>query len=111
MKRMLAARGLLPALAQGIEFVHREESRHIAFGLYFLSRLIVAPQNRALSDVPGHDVGAEASHGAIYAGVNGRSAEPNPFGIQAAELAEYSQRQFATRTQKIVRARRRRWAI
>ena len=31
--------------------------------------------------------------------------EPNPFGIQAGELAEYSQRQFATRTQKIVRAR------
>src|SRR5688572_6611166 len=105
MKRMLATHGLLPALAQGIELVHRDESRHITFGLYFLSRLIVAHQNRAYRTFLDTMSELKSLREQSTRELMGVLGEPNPFGIQAGELAEYSQRQFATRTQKIVRAR------
>ena len=105
MKRMLATRGLLPALAQRIELVHRDESRHTTFGLYLSSRLIVAHQNRAYRMFLDTMSELKPLTEQSTRGLMGVLGEPNPFGIQARELAEYSQRQFATRTQKIVRAR------
>lgn len=38
--RSLEGRGLLPALTAGIHHIQRDEVRHIAFGLYFLQRLL-----------------------------------------------------------------------
>lgn len=35
-------RGVLPGLRQGLEFVKRDESRHIAYGIYALQRLLKA---------------------------------------------------------------------
>jgi ribonucleoside-diphosphate reductase beta chain len=91
--------------SQGIELVHRDESRHITFGLYFLSRLIVAHQKRAYRTFLDTMSELKSLREQSVRELMGVLGEPNPFGIQAGELAEYSQRQFATRTQKIVRAR------
>jgi ribonucleoside-diphosphate reductase beta chain len=38
----LEARGLLPGLRAGLVLVNRDESRHVAYGLHFLRRLIAA---------------------------------------------------------------------
>lgn len=38
--RMLAASGLMPGLLQGIQLIKRDESRHIAYGVFLISRLV-----------------------------------------------------------------------
>ncbi|PNY79755.1 R2-like ligand-binding oxidase [Deinococcus koreensis] len=39
-RTMLQGRGLMPGVCQGITLLQRDESRHIAYGLHLLSRLI-----------------------------------------------------------------------
>jgi len=105
LRRMLTSRNILPGMQQGIQFLHRDESRHIAFGLYFLSRLVIEHGNRA------------------YKAFLGRMSELKPlveestqqfirfsgcedvFGISVDELMRFSQQQFANRVQRIVKAR------
>jgi ribonucleoside-diphosphate reductase beta chain len=38
--RLLSATGMMPGLLQGIQLIKRDESRHIAYGVYLISRLI-----------------------------------------------------------------------
>jgi ribonucleoside-diphosphate reductase beta chain len=38
--RMLSAAGLMPGLLQGIQLIKRDESRHIAYGVFLISRLV-----------------------------------------------------------------------
>jgi ribonucleoside-diphosphate reductase beta chain len=105
LRRMLAARGVFPGMQQGLEFLHRDESRHIAYGLYFLSRLIVEHGNRAyktfldrMSELK--VIIEEATHELIEC-----SGHESVFGVSADELMRFSQRQFANRMQRILRAR------
>ena len=45
--RMLTEQDMLPGLREGIGLLKRDESRHIAFGLYLIERLLTAnPQLR-----------------------------------------------------------------
>ena len=38
--QILQESGLLPGMLEGIKFVQRDESRHLCFGVYFISRLV-----------------------------------------------------------------------
>jgi ribonucleoside-diphosphate reductase beta chain len=38
--RLLSATGLMPGLLQGIQLIKRDESRHIAYGVFLISRLV-----------------------------------------------------------------------
>ncbi len=38
--KALRTKGLMPSLTQGLEYVQRDEARHVAFGLHVLSRLL-----------------------------------------------------------------------
>ena len=38
--QILQESGLLPGMLEGIKFVQRDESRHLRFGVYFISRLV-----------------------------------------------------------------------
>jgi ribonucleoside-diphosphate reductase beta chain len=38
--RMIAPSGLMPGLMQGIQMIKRDESRHIAYGVFLISRLV-----------------------------------------------------------------------
>ncbi len=60
----LKGRDLLPGLVQGLEYVQRDEARHIAFGVYFLQRHVRA--NPDLWDVIEDPHGRTAPGGAEH---------------------------------------------
>jgi ribonucleoside-diphosphate reductase beta chain len=98
----LERNGLMPGLREGIGHVKRDEARHIAFGVYLLSRLV--------GDDPGLWEVAETRMAELlppaltfieetFAGYGPVS----PFGVRLEELSEFAQRQFQKRLDRIRR--------
>ena len=88
--------GVLPGLTQGLEFVKRDESRHIAYGLYALQRLLAAdPDLMAfVNDTTNHLL-------SLALGIIPEALEPYgddvPFGIDLQEMTAYAIDQFNRR--------------
>ncbi len=106
---MLERNNVMPGLRQGVGLLKRDESRHIAYGVFLISRLVAAhpelweiveqEMNRLLmlslnlvnetfeetADLPPEEV---------------------PFGFQAQEYLDYATTQFTKRLTRIERARR-----
>jgi ribonucleoside-diphosphate reductase beta chain len=100
--RALNVRNILPGLQQLIGYVKRDESRHIAFAVYFLSRLIAengdeawqAFETRMNELLP------------LAQGLFGTPAyEESPFGVRPDEVVAYATTQFQKRMDRIARAR------
>jgi len=95
---------LLPGLVQGLEYVQRDEARHIAFGVYFLQRHVRA--NPELWDV------IEARMGELLpAALNivgdvfipyGNSI---PFNLDVSEMVQFAGEQFNKRLHAVERAK------
>ena len=89
-------RGILPGLVRGFEFIKRDESRHIAYGLYALARILQTEPglwdeyndtlNRLLTVAIG--VIPEALE---------RYGDDVPFGIDLGEMTQYAMEQFSKR--------------
>lgn len=95
-------RNVLPGLRQGIEYVKRDESRHIAYGIYALQRLI--RNNAALMEF----VNDELNRLLPFAlGVIPDAIAPYgddvPFGIDLMEMTEFAIDQFNKRLNAIER--------
>ncbi|MDW8106077.1 MAG: R2-like ligand-binding oxidase [Armatimonadota bacterium] len=95
----------MPGLVQGIAKMMQDESRHIAFGVYLLSRLIAehgdpvwhAIQERMNALLP-DALGVVQEVFEPY--------EPNtPFGLDKQEFIEYAMNQFMRRERRLARAR------
>ncbi len=95
----------MPGLVQGIGKMMQDESRHIAFGVYLLSRLISehgdpvweAIQAR-MNDLLPYALGVVQEVFEPYA--------PNmPFGLSQEEFLQYAMNQFARRDNRLARAR------
>jgi ribonucleoside-diphosphate reductase beta chain len=101
----LAANGLMPGLCEALVNVKRDESRHIAYGVYLLSRLVVA--DPAVWDV------IEARMNELFPYALGVVTETferydedgPPFGLEQETFVEYSTSQFGKRYDRISRAR------
>ncbi len=99
----LERNGLLPGQCRGIRLLKQDESRHIAYGVYLISRLIAADD--ALWDV------AEATMNELLGpalGVVGDifgSYPVMPFGLEEGIFADYAIDQFQKRLARIERAR------
>ncbi len=101
----LAANGLMPGLCEALVQIKRDESRHIAYGVYLLSRLVAA--DAAVWDV------IEARMNELFPYALGVVTETferyengvTPFGLEQEEFVEYSTGQFAKRYERISRAR------
>jgi ribonucleoside-diphosphate reductase beta chain len=98
----LERNGLMPGLRQGIGLVKRDESRHIAYGVHLLSRLISSDQ--ALWDV------AEAQMGKLLVPAMAFIEESfadygpvSPLGVPLDELTTFAQSQFSKRLDRIRR--------
>ncbi|CUU11196.1 MAG: R2-like ligand-binding oxidase [Fimbriimonadales bacterium] len=96
---------VMPGLVQGIGKMMQDESRHIAFGVYFLSRLIAehgdpvweAIQNKMNELLP-YAVGVVQEVFQAY--------EPEmPFGLEMDEFMNYAMTQFMRRENRLARAR------
>lgn len=95
----------MPGLVQGIAKMMQDESRHIAFGVYLLSRLIAehgdpvweAIQNK-MNDLLPYALGVVQEVFQPY--------EPEmPFGLDLDEFIGYSMNQFMRRENRLARAR------
>jgi ribonucleoside-diphosphate reductase beta chain len=104
--RSLAVNGLMPGLCAGLVNIKRDESRHIAYGVYLLSRLVA--EDAAIWDVieermnelrPLIDAIIRSGYAEYPDGVN-------PFGLRADEFSEYAASQFRKRYERIAKARK-----
>lgn len=94
---------ILPGTRQGIVHLQQDESRHIAYGLHLLSRLVAAHPDLwdALEDqmnqlfIPA--VGVIADAFACY--------DPIPFGLVESDFVDFAVTQFNIRMERLERAR------
>jgi len=96
---MLTENEFLPGLREGIGLLKRDESRHIAFGLYFINRL--------LEEHPGLHKTLEQEAGRLLEmaiDVVHEIFEPYPempFGLEKTWYIEYASSQFSKRIRKL----------
>lgn len=94
---------IMPGVRQGIQYLKRDESRHIAYGVFLLSRLIA--EDAEIWDVVEHRMNelfplAIDIIGEIFA------AYPSmPFGLTLDEFAGIAVQNFSRRMQRIAKAR------
>jgi ribonucleoside-diphosphate reductase beta chain len=100
---MLERNNLMPGTRQGIRLLKQDESRHIAYGVYLLSRLIAEHdelweviENR-MNDLLYPAMGVIDDAFACY--------EVMPFGLQIDEFSNYALGQFQKRLNRIEAAR------
>jgi ribonucleoside-diphosphate reductase beta chain len=97
---------VMPGLVQGIGKMMQDEARHIAFGVYLLSRLIAEH-----GDPVWHAIQEKMNALLPYAlGVVQETFEPYepqmPFGLQKEEFLNYAMEQFMRRENRLARARK-----
>jgi ribonucleoside-diphosphate reductase beta chain len=103
--RSLAVNDLMPGLCAGLVHIKRDESRHIAYGVYLLSRLVAEDptvweviEERMAELRPLVEAIIRSGYEAYPEGVN-------PFGLRADEFSQYADRQFRKRYERIAKAR------
>jgi ribonucleoside-diphosphate reductase beta chain len=101
----LAANGLMPALCSALVEIKRDESRHIAYGVYLLSRLVAEEPDvwdvieARMQELFPHALGVVTETFEQYEdGVT-------PFGLEVSTFAAFATSQFGKRYDRISRAR------
>jgi len=101
--RMLQANDLLPGTREAIRLLKQDESRHIAYGVYLLSRLIAADDavwdhvEGRMNELVMHALGLIDEAFAAY--------DPMPFGLQIDDFSSYALAQFQKRLDRLEHAR------
>jgi ribonucleoside-diphosphate reductase beta chain len=103
----LALNGLMPGLCAGLVNIKRDESRHIAYGVYLLSRLVAedpsvweAIEQRMGELRPLVDAIIRSGYEAYPDGIT-------PFGLRGERASEFAANQFRKRYERISKARHR----
>jgi ribonucleoside-diphosphate reductase beta chain len=102
--RMLRRNGIMPGMQTIIGHLRRDEARHIAYGVFFLSRLIAEHGDEVWSAVE------ERLNELLplAMGIVGEVFEPYsvpPFGLQIDEFADFAIGQFGKRAARLEKAR------
>jgi len=104
-QQVLHSRGILPGMQEAVHLLKRDESRHIAYGLYLISRLVAEH-----GDPLWHAV--EADLGRLLdpaLGVVKEIFQPYdvvPFGLRQEDFVSYALQQFQARLRRLDGARR-----
>jgi ribonucleoside-diphosphate reductase beta chain len=99
----LAQRDLLPGLRQGIGLIKRDESRHLAYGVFLISRLVAAhpeiwPQvEQGMNELVELPLAIVQEIFAEY--------ETMPFGVELDDFLAFASRQFSHRFTRLELAR------
>lgn len=102
---MLEANDLMPGTRQGIRLLKQDESRHIAYGVYLLSRLIAADDTIwehievRMNDLVMHALGVIGEAFDCY--------DPVPFSLAIDDFTGYAMAQFQKRLDRLDQARNR----
>jgi ribonucleoside-diphosphate reductase beta chain len=103
----LAVNGLMPGLCAGLVNIKRDESRHIAYGVYLLSRLVAEdPAIWEVIEERMHEL-KPVTDAIIRSGYENYPDGVTPFGLPGAEASEFAARQFSKRYERIAKARTR----
>ena len=97
---MLEERDLLPGLREGITFLKRDESRHIAFALHFLKRIL--NEHPSLTSFLEDELGVllgDATN--VVHEIFDRYGEHVPFGLSREWFLNYAIKQFQNRIHKL----------
>jgi ribonucleoside-diphosphate reductase beta chain len=100
---MLERSDLFPGQRKGIGYVRQDESRHIAYGVFLLSRLLAEDDSlwgvieSRMNTLLIPAVGVVREVFSRY--------DPVPFGLVEDELANYAMMQFQKRLERILKAR------
>ncbi len=100
---MLERNGIMPGLQQGIYRLKEDESRHIAYGLYLLSRLIAA--NPALWETLELRMGELLEVALTIINEIFDCYDIMPFGLQIDHFVDYGLGQFKSRLARLEKAR------
>ena len=99
----LARNGIMPGMQEGIQLTRRDESRHIAYGIYLLARLVheegVGLWNRVqerMGELIEPAVGVIPEVFACY--------DPMPLGLRMDEFTDFAMLQFQARLGRLERA-------
>ncbi|MBI4617499.1 MAG: R2-like ligand-binding oxidase [Planctomycetes bacterium] len=98
----IESRGSMPGLVEGLALVKRDESRHIAYGVYLLSRL--AAERASLWPIMEERMNELLPHALGLIGEIFESYDPMPFGLAYDEFAAYATSQFTKRLDRIRRS-------
>ena len=99
----LERQGLMPGTCKAIKLLKQDEARHIAYGVFLLSRLIAANERvwevieKTMNELLTPALGIIGDAFACY--------DPIPFGLQYAEFIGLATQQFQRRLERLEKAR------
>ncbi|MCB8991661.1 MAG: R2-like ligand-binding oxidase [Ardenticatenaceae bacterium] len=99
----LERNNLLPGQRQGIALLKQDESRHIAYGIFLISRLMAADPN--LWEVVEETMNELLMPALAVVGDVFEQYDPMPFGLVLEDFMEYATNQFNKRIERIEKAR------
>ena len=102
----LAVNGLMPGLCAGLVNIKRDESRHIAYGVYLLSRLVAEDEAVWPAIEERMEELRPLTEEIIKTGYEAYPDGINPFGLNGQEFTEFAANQFRKRFERIAKARR-----
>lgn len=94
---------IMPGVRQGITLLKQDESRHIAYGIYLLSRLIAADES--LWDVAQGTMNQLLPLGLGIINEVFTLYDPMPFGLKETDFSNFAVSQFTKRLTRIEKAR------
>lgn len=106
--RTLTANNLMPGMQQLVGLIKRDESRHIAFAVYFLSRLMAEHGESAWQAFEGRmSELLPVAMGLVNEAFDLYEGDPDhlPFGVERDEFLTYATTQFQKRFDRISRSR------
>ena len=101
---ILAGRGILPGMQEVVAHLQRDESRHLAYGVHLLSRLVAEHGEPVWEAIEGRMDELLEPAVAIVQEVFDLYEAP-PFGLEAAVFVDFATEQFSKRLARIERAR------
>lgn len=96
---MLEQNRLMPGLRQGIAYLKKDESRHIAYGIYLLSRLIAA--NPGLWSALQRRMEELLELALLVIDEIFEPYDPMPFGLKKEDFTDYALNQFKKRINRL----------
>ncbi len=101
---VLDRRNILPGMRRMIEQVQRDESRHVGYGVYLLSRLVAEHGEPLWQQVQAEMSGVVMQALAVVGEMLTPYGDDVPFGVSAGEFIGYAQGQFMKRMTRIEKA-------
>ncbi|GCE08553.1 R2-like ligand-binding oxidase [Dictyobacter aurantiacus] len=103
---MLERNQIMPGLKQGLTYVKRDESRHIAYGIFLISRLVLQqPDLWDMIEVRMNELLPYALGVIQEADSSLPAGEENRFGLRLTDYVGFAMDQFNKRMNKIAKAR------